>query len=186
MERHKTQTPGDDVRIWDIGVRLFHWALVASVILTYSLTDPRQIHRTLGYVVLGLVAFRLVWGFVGTRHARFITFLPGPARLLSYLRDMLQGREDRYLGHNPAGSVMVVLLLAMLSAVGTSGYMMGMDAFFGQSWVEETHELLVNILLVLVLCHVIGVVHASRRHRENLVKSMITGKKQLHADEHAH
>jgi cytochrome b len=168
------------IQVWDIAVRLFHWSLVAMVVSAYFIIDPRQIHRTLGYIVIGLVVFRLVWGGVGTRHARFVNFIPGPKRLIDYLRDMLRGREDRYLGHNPAGAAMIVLLITALLSVGITGYMMGMDAYFGQSWVEQTHGLLVNVLIVLVVCHVAGVIYASWRHRENLVMSMITGKKDVH------
>lgn len=175
--------PSGRVQVWDIGVRLFHWSLVAMIISAYVIVDPRQVHRILGYIVIGLIAFRLVWGVAGTRHARFINFIPGPTRLIGYFRDMLRGREDRYLGHNPAGAAMIVLLIAALFAVGLTGYMMGMDAYFGQAWVEHTHELIVNILVVLVVCHVVGVIYASWRHRENLVKSMITGKKDLHEKE---
>lgn len=165
------------VRVWDLGVRLFHWSLVTMVTLTYLFDDPRKLHRTLGYIVIGLIAFRLIWGFVGTSHARFTSFVPGPRQLIGYLRNMVKGREARYLGHNPAGAAMIVMLLLTLTGVGASGYMMGMDAYFGEEWVEELHETFVNLLLVLVACHVGGVVFSSWRHRENLVASMITGKK---------
>jgi cytochrome b len=179
MDHQDTSPPNGRIQVWDIGVRLFHWSLVAAVISAYFLADFRQAHRILGYIVLGLIAFRLVWGFIGPRHARFVDFIPGPGRLLGYLRDMLSGREDRYLGHNPAGSAMVVALL-MLCAVGITGYMMGMAAYFGQSWVEHLHELLVNFLIFLIGCHIAGVIYSSWRHRENLVKSMITGNKDIH------
>ena len=165
------------VRVWDLGVRLFHWSLVAMVTLTYLFDDPRKLHQTLGYVVIGLIAFRLIWGVVGTRHARFASFVPGPRQLIGYLRDMAKGREARYLGHNPAGAVMIAALLLTLIGVGASGYMMGMDAYFGEEWVEELHEALVNFLLVLVICHVGGVIYSSWRHRENLIVAMITGEK---------
>jgi cytochrome b len=183
MGLHNSPQSFDRVRVWDLGVRLFHWSLVAMVALTYFLDDPRQLHRILGYVVIGLIAFRLVWGVIGTRHARFITFIPGPHRLLTYLRDMLRGREDRYLGHNPAGAAMILTMLATLSAIGATGYMMGMDVYFGQDWVEHAHKLLVNILLALVAFHIGGVIFLSWRHRENLVVSMITGQKDLHDKE---
>lgn len=173
------------VKVWDLGVRVFHWSLVSMVALTYLFDEQRQLHRFLGYVVLALIAFRLIWGVVGSRHARFVDFIPGPRRLLGYLRDMLRGREDRYLGHNPAGAAMIIVLLATLCAVGATGYMMGMDAYFGQDWVEQTHKLLVNILLVCVVCHVGGVIYSSRKHRENLVVSMITGVKDV-PQTHAH
>lgn len=168
------------VQVWDIGVRLFHWSLVAMVTLTYIFEDPRALHRALGYTVIALIAFRLIWGVIGTRHARFVNFIPGPKRLLNYLRDMLHGREERYLGHNPAGGIMIIVLLTTLGAVGVTGYMMGMDAYFGQEWVEHTHELLVNILLVFVATHIAGVVFSSWRHRENLVAAMVTGMKDAH------
>ncbi len=185
MTLYDTTQSSERVRVWDLGVRLFHWSLVTMVALTYIFDEPRKLHRTMGYVVIGLIAFRLVWGLIGTRHARFVDFIPGPMQLLSYLRDMLRGREGRYLGHNPAGAAMILALLTTLAAVGVTGYMMGMDAYFGQDWVEDTHKTLVNLLLTLVVCHVGGVIFSSWRHQENLVKSMITGEKELNgADEY--
>ena len=172
-----TSASASRVRVWDLGVRLFHWSLVTMVVLTYVFDEPRKLHRGMGYVVLGLIAFRLIWGFIGTRHARFTDFIPSPRRLTGYLRDMLRGREERFLGHNPAGAAMIVVLLCTLATVGATGYMMGMGAYFGKDWVENTHKLLVNILFLFVACHIGGVVFSSRRHRENLVKSMITGQK---------
>lgn len=172
------------VKVWDIGVRLFHWGLVTMTGLAYVFVDPRMLHRNLGYAVIALIAFRLVWGVLGSHHARFVNFIPAPKRLMSYLRDMLARREARYLGHNPAGAVMVVTLLVLLGAVSATGYMMGMDAYFGQSWVEHLHEAAVNVLLVCVVLHVSGVIYASWRHRENLVASMITGQKTTHDTQH--
>jgi cytochrome b len=172
------------VRVWDIGVRLFHWGLVAGVLAAYLSEDSRSLHRIFGYAVMGLIAFRLIWGLVGTQHARFASFLPGPVRLLAYLRDMARGREARHLGHNPAGAAMIVALLAVLGGISATGYMMGMDAYFGVEWVEDAHEALVNGLIVLVMLHVAGVAVASRRHGENLVKAMVTGLKA--ADDPSH
>jgi cytochrome b len=172
------------VRVWDIGVRLFHWGLVAGVLAAYLSEDSRSLHRIFGYAVMGLIAFRLIWGLVGTQHARFASFLPGPVRLLAYLRDMARGREARHLGHNPAGATMIVALLAVLGGISATGYMMGMDAYFGVEWVEDAHEALVNGLIVLVMLHVAGVAVASRRHGENLVKAMVTGLKA--ADDPSH
>jgi cytochrome b len=150
------------------------------VAVAYITEDFRNFHKTVGYVVLGLIAFRLVWGVIGTRYARFAEFVTGPLHLVKYLRDMLNGREQRYLGHNPAGAAMIITLLATLIAVGATGYMMGMDAYFGQDWVEETHEAFANGLLVLIAGHIAGVIYASWHHRENLVVAMITGQKETH------
>ncbi len=177
-QEHQTKSR---IRVWDIGVRLFHWSLVAGVFGSYFLTSPRWLHLWLGYAVAGLIAFRLIWGLIGPRHARFSDFVPGPRRLIAYLHAMWQGREERHIGHNPAGGAMVIALLAMLAAISVTGYMMGMDAYFGVEWVEELHGALVNFLLLLVALHVGGVILASRRHRENLVLAMITGQKE--ADE---
>jgi cytochrome b len=172
-----TYTSIPRVRVWDLGVRLFHWSLVTMVAGAYFLDSPRSLHRSLGYVVIGLIAFRLIWGFVGTKHARFSDFVPGPVTFLRYVGDILRGREARYLGHNPAGGAMIIALLTTLAGVGVSGYMMGMDAYFGASWVEHLHKSLVTVLLSLIGLHVGGVVLSSLRHRENLVVSMVTGQK---------
>lgn len=174
------QTPSASrVRVWDIGVRLFHWSLVASVATTYFIAEQRVWHRWFGYGVMALISFRLIWGVIGGKHARFANFVPGPRKFASYAIDMLRGREARYLGHNPAGGAMIVALLVTLAAVGGSGYMMGMDAYFGVEWVEDTHKALVNLVLALVGLHLLGVGLSSRRHRENLVRSMITGDKDV-------
>ncbi|MGB5559832.1 MAG: cytochrome b/b6 domain-containing protein [Paracoccaceae bacterium] len=172
------------VRVWDVAVRLFHWSLVAMVASAYVFDAPRSLHRSLGYVVIGLIAFRILWGFFGTRHARFSDFVPTPGKLLRYLADIWRSRERRYLGHNPAGGAMVIALLTALASVGATGYMMGMDAYFGAQWVEDAHKTLVNFLVLLVALHVGGVVFSSLRHRENLVLSMMTGEKNAdHGDE---
>ncbi|MGL4321369.1 MAG: cytochrome b/b6 domain-containing protein, partial [Paracoccaceae bacterium] len=149
------------VRVWDIGVRLFHWGLVAGVLAAYLSEDSRSLHRILGYIVMGLIAFRLIWGLVGTHHARFASFVPGPVRLIGYLRDIAARREARYLGHNPAGAAMIVALLLVLAGISATGWMMGMDAYFGAEWVEDAHEALVNGLIVLVILHIAGVAVAS-------------------------
>lgn len=171
------------VKVWDLGVRLFHWSLVLSVAGAWLVVDPRWLHRWIGYGVIGLIAFRLVWGVIGTRHARWADFMPGPGRLFRYLAAMVRGREWRTLGHNPAGAAMIVALLALLAAICATGVMMGTDRYFGQTWVENLHKGLVNGLLVLIVLHLGGVLLASLRHKENLVAAMIHGHK--HRDDPA-
>ncbi len=170
------------IAVWDIGVRLFHWSLVTSVTLSYFVISPRDMHKFFGYTVVALITFRLIWGIIGPKHARFSNFIPGPRKLLGYLRDIARGVEERYIGHNPAGAAMIVALLLVLGAIGTTGYMMGMDAYFGEEWVEDLHKSLVNGLLALVAFHLAGVALASRRHRENLVAAMVTGQKPEDVD----
>jgi len=170
------------IPVWDIGVRLFHWSLVTSVTLSYFVISPRDMHKFFGYTVVALITFRLIWGLIGPKHARFSNFIPGPRKLLGYLRDIARGVEERYIGHNPAGAAMIVALLLVLGGIGTTGYMMGMDAYFGEEWVEDLHKTLVNGLFVLVAFHLAGVILASLRHRENLVAAMVTGQKPEDVD----
>lgn len=167
------------VRVWDPLVRLFHWCLVAAFGSAYLLgEDGGPLHQRLGYVVLGLVALRLLWGVVGSRHARFRDFVPSPAQLMAYLRDSAARREKRYLGHNPAGGAMIVALLLALATTGLSGWLGASDAFWGAEWLQELHELAAHATLLLAGLHVAGVAWSSLRHRENLVRAMFTGKKR--------
>jgi cytochrome b len=168
-----------EVRVWDPLVRIFHWSLVALFITAWATGDEvKRLHEAAGYAILGLVAFRIVWGLVGAKHARFGDFVPRPSTLTGYLRDMVRCRARRYLGHNPAGGAMTIALLAMLLVIGGTGYMMTTDAFWGIAWVEEAHETAVNLTLGLVGLHVAGVILSSLTHGENLMRSMITGRKR--------
>jgi len=167
------------VRVWDPLVRVFHWSLVLAFFGAYLLGDDGgQLHQALGYTVLGLVALRLLWGLVGSRHARFADFIPSYRKLMSYLKDVLAHREARYLGHNPAGAVMIVALLLALIGTGTTGWLLTTDAFWDSNLMEEVHETLANGTLFLVGLHVAGVLFSSLRHRENLVRAMLTGRKR--------
>jgi cytochrome b len=152
--------------------------------LSYVLADYRSLHLKLGYVVLALIAFRLIWGLSGGKHARFIDFVTGPATIVKFLIAMLAGKEKRYLGHNPAGGAMIVVLLLTITAIGISGYMISTDMFFGVEWVETTHKALVKFCFLLIAGHLCGVLYASFRHRENLVKSMLTGLKDAEDKNH--
>lgn len=166
------------VKVWDGVVRAFHWSTVTLFTLAYVIERPRDLHRGLGYALMAILAIRIIWGFVGSKHARFSDFVPTPKRLFAYLRDMAAGREKRHLGHNPAGGAMILALMLTLSGIGVSGWMMGLDAFWGEGWVEDLHEGLVSFALVLVVLHVSGVVFSSLSHHENLVRAMITGVKR--------
>jgi len=142
-----------------------------------SADEWQDLHEIAGYTVAALVTFRVLWGLCGPRYARFKQFVRHPRMVAEYLSDILKGREVRYLGHNPAGGMMVVALLVGLGALTLTGWLYT-DLFWGEEWVEESHELLGNFLLALAGLHVTGVVIASLRHRESLVKSMITGRKR--------
>jgi cytochrome b len=171
--------PSRTVRVWDPLVRLFHWALVAAFAFAWATGDEMQtVHEIAGYTIAGLVAFRLALGLVGSPHARFTDFVRSPAAVAGYLADTARLRARRYLGHNPAGGAMILALLAMLAAICSTGFLMTTDAFWGVEWVEEAHEIAVNLTLVLVGLHLAGVAVASLEHRENLVWAMITGRKR--------
>ena len=173
-------THGDpgSVWVWDPIVRLFHWTVVAGCAINLTFEDGNTFHRAVGYVVAAAVAVRVVWGFAGKGHARFSDFIPTPAALGGYLRQLVSRNEPRFIGHNPAGSVMIFLLLGSLIAVSVTGWMMGLDRFFGNEALEELHETFAMTILVLAGIHVAAAVFESVRHRENLIKAMFTGKKR--------
>lgn len=175
-----TPDPGASrVRVWDPLVRLFHWTVAVGVIANLTfLRHEEAPHIYVGYAVVAALLVRLAWGLLGRGHARFASFVPGPRGLIGYFRAILARREPRYIGHNPAGAAMIVLLMALLTIVGATGWMMGLDAFWGVAWVEAVHEMTANVLIGAVALHVAGTIVESVRHRENLPLAMITGYKR--------
>jgi cytochrome b len=172
-------TPPASVKVWDPFVRVFHWSLAGLFFLAYATGDESEnVHIAAGYAIAGLLALRIVWGFVGSRHARFNDFVRSPGTVLAYLRDVMLLRAPRYVGHNPAGGAMVVALIAMLSGTCITGYMMTTAAYWGSQVLEEVHEAFANLSIGLVAFHVLGVLVASVEHRENLVRAMVTGRKR--------
>lgn len=166
---------GPRVKVWDVGVRLFHWSLVAAIAYEFVFEAGTTAHIWLGYLTIALVAFRVVWGFAGTRHARFADFVKGPLATLRYVFSVFTGHPRRFLGHNPAGAAMVLALLLMVAVTAGTGWAMTTDALWGTEWIEELHEGAANATLVLIAAHVAGVILASWQHRENLVRAMVTG-----------
>ena len=167
------------VRVWDPLVRIFHWSLVASFAVAWLTADDwEDLHEWAGYAVAALVGFRVGWGLLGSHYARFAQFVRGPGTVVAYLGSLSAGRERRFLGHNPAGGAMIVLLILCLSGLCLTGWLYTTDAFWGVAWVETAHELLSDSMLVLIGLHLAGVVLASLRHHENLVRAMITGCKR--------
>jgi len=166
------------ILVWDLPLRIFHWLLAAAfagAFLTAESERWRDVHVMLGYTALALVAFRVAWGFVGTRHARFTSFAYGPSRVISYLRSLATRSPHHYTGHNPAGSWAIYALLAGVVAASGTGLAVYNDV--GGRWLEHLHESVANALLAVVAVHVMGVIAGSLLHRENLVRSMVTGYK---------
>lgn len=172
-------TPAHTNRVWDPFVRIFHWSVVACVILNlFVLEEGDAPHRWVGYAASGLVLARVLWGFIGTRHARFADFFPTPRRLRAYVQALLQGQFHGTPGHNPLGGLMVLLLLSLLLAVGLTGWLQGTDLYWGEEWVEELHEGLANGLLLAAGLHALAAVVMSRLERVGLIRAMVTGRKE--------
>lgn len=166
------------VKVWDPLVRLFHWSLAGLFLANFFTEEGELVHRGFGYAILILIAVRFVWGWIGTRHARFADWVPGPRRVRDYLRQRLAGRSRRQLGHNPAAAVMILALLVGVLLVAFTGWLQTTDRFFGDGWLEELHEVLAYGVLGLVVLHVLAAVGESVHYGENLVASMIHGRKR--------
>lgn len=184
----------NEIVVWDPLVRVFHWSLVASFTVAYLSGEGEvlSLHVWSGYIIGGLILFRLLWGLVGPRHARFADFVFTPATILAYGRDLLRGQAQRYLGHNPLGGAMAIALLAMLAlatltglilygateAAGPlAGLMRGTSHGAGEA-LKEVHEFFSNFTVLLIALHIGGVLVSSLLHRENLMRAMITGRKR--------
>jgi len=166
------------VLVWDFPTRIFHWLLALSFLgamLTSESERYADVHHMLGYTILGLVAFRLVWGLVGTRHVRFGAFAYGPAKVMRYLASVAKGTPEHHTGHNPAGSWAIYAIIVLCLATGLSGWATYND--IGGHLLEKLHEGAANTLLAVVLLHIGGVITSSVLHGENLIRSMITGMK---------
>ena len=166
------------ILVWDLPVRIFHWALAlafAGAFLTAESERLRDVHVLCGYTIVGLIAFRIAWAFVGTRYARIAAIRQTPASLKRYLASLLRGAPERHVGHNPPGALAIPALLGGCLAAAATGY--ATYAELGGEWLEEAHELVAFATLTLVGVHVAGVVVSGLLHRENLVRSMITGTK---------
>mgnify|MGYP001043017983 FL=1 len=172
------------ILVWDWPVRIGHWLLVGTFVLAWITGDSeewRLVHAFAGGTVVGVILFRLLWGFVGTRHARFTSFVRGPGAVLDYVFGLLRGDASKYAGHNAAGGWAIVALLVLGVLSGASGWLVYQN--LGGEWLEEVHEALASGMLTVAIIHVAGVVVSSLAHRENLVRSMLTGFKRGRPDE---
>ena len=185
------------VYVWDVLVRIFHWSLVIAVLLAFYTMKtegapflfPIEIHAKAGYAVLGLMAFRWIWGFIGTYYARFHTFLTSPKTSLSYAKHVIQRRSSPYAGHNPLGGWMVLVLILSLSFQAVSGLFLSDDIFFTgplygslgnefSNLLRSLHALNSQLLMVLIGLHLLAVVIHTVMG-EKLTKAMITGIKNF-------
>ncbi|MCO4799973.1 MAG: cytochrome b/b6 domain-containing protein [Colwelliaceae bacterium] len=183
--------------VWDLPVRIFHWVLVIVLIgLWYTSEQDNgliEIHIKLGYIALGLVLFRILWGFYGTTHARFINFLPSVTKFKSYINDTRRGKVSNFIGHNPLGSLMVIFILFAVLLQATFGLFISDDVFSAgpyngvlsneiEKLLKSLHSNGFNVIATLSLLHVIAVLYYLFFKKQNLIKPMFTGKKLLNND----
>ncbi len=167
------------ILVWDWPVRLGHWLMVGGFTLAWLTGDSetfRLVHVIAGATVLGVATFRLPWGFIGSRYARFVDFVRGPTAVKDYLTSLLRLQPDHHVGHNPAGGWAIVLLLGLGIVTGLAGWAIYND--IGGHLLEEVHEALAATMLTVVIVHVAGVISGSLLHGENLVRAMLNGHKQ--------
>ena len=190
-------THSSQIKVWDPLVRFFHWSLVTAFVIAFITEDDfLSIHSWAGYLILGLISIRFVWGYIGTPYSRFRDFVYSPKNVIAFVKDTFSLKAKRYIGHNPAGGAMVILLMLSLLITTISGVLvlgaeeqLGPLAHWftesGKFWgdvLEELHEFFANFTLLLVFVHVIGVIVESLIHQENLVRSMWTGFKSKKID----
>jgi cytochrome b len=181
------------IPVWDPIVRGFHWILAAAFLIAYiTEEDFLSLHVWAGYILLTAIAVRIVWGFIGTRHARFSDFVTSPSTAMQYVKDTFTFKAKRYIGHNPAGGLMIMIMIVSLIITGITGLLLyGAEehagpfagwfmaaSFFWEDSLEEVHEFFANFTMVLVAIHLAGVLVESVLHRENLVRAMLSGDKR--------
>ena len=183
------------VPVWDLLIRVFHWSLVCFFTFWYLSGGEVQWHYWSGYAISGLISFRVFWGIFGTKHARFVDFIRSPSTVKSYLLSLRDRTSKRHLGHNPAGAVMIVILLLGMAFMAFTGMLL---AGFGGNGplansallaleflpIKALHEIAANLLVAAIFFHLLGVILSSWMHKENLVKAMVTGQKRVEGDLH--
>lgn len=174
----------EKILVWDWPTRFGHWLMAAAFVVAYATGDSeewRLVHVMAGGALAGLVSFRLIWGLIGTRHARFASFLHTPMAAGRYLANLARGRVEHHTGHNPAGAWAIVALLGLGLLAAASGWPVYQE--IGGEWLEELHEGIVNAMLAVVLLHLAGVLVGSLAHRENLARAMLSGRKSGRPEE---
>lgn len=172
------------ILVWDLPTRIGHWLLATAFTLSFLTGDGeewRLVHVAAGYAVAGVIAFRVFWGMAGTRYARFSSFLFSPRSVFAYLGELLKGKPSHWVGHNPAGSYAIYILILLGLATTASGF--AVYAEIGGEWLEDAHDVLSYTMLGMVCFHVLGVIVGSRAHHENLLRSMLDGYKRGKSEE---
>jgi len=165
--------------VWDRFVRVFHWSLVSCVAFNYFvLDDGKSFHQWVGYLATSMVVARIVWGFIGSRYARFSDFFPTPRRVADHVRQVKRGNHSTSLGHNPIGALMMLGLMATVLALGTTGWMQTLDAYWGEEWLQNLHRNIGNALIGMATLHAVAAIVMGRMEKTRLIKAMFTGVKE--------
>lgn len=167
------------IMVWDMPVRVSHWLLVICFAGAWLSSESERwalIHYAFGYTACLLVLIRLVWGLIGTRYARFSQFLKSPRAVIEHFMAMLRGHPHHDVGHNPAGGLVMFALMLLMLLIGFTGYL-SVKEFLG-NFVSEAHEVLASLALGLAIVHIIAAIGMSLIEKQNLVRSMVSGKKQ--------
>lgn len=167
------------IKVWDLPVRICHWVLAGAVLANLAITEEgSSSHELVGYIVAGVVVFRLIWGLIGTKHARFTDFFPTPSRLKAHFNALMEGKNTQELGHNPFAALMMFVLWGLVLTLGITGYFQ-VEMAHSPHWLEEIHEVAANSLIPCIILHIFAAIAMSYISKVNLIKAMITGKKQL-------
>ncbi|NQZ20668.1 MAG: cytochrome b/b6 domain-containing protein [Colwellia sp.] len=178
--------------VWDLPLRVFHWLFAGTVIASWYTSDQDhdliELHIQLGYFALGLIIFRLLWGVVGTKHARFISFVPKPKQLHHYIKNLKQNRAPASIGHNPLGSLMVILMIMLISLQAISGLFINDDIYSSGPYnaivtkdIEQVmaflHHHVFDYMIGAIALHLLAIFYYVRIKKETLIVPMITGRK---------
>jgi cytochrome b len=171
--------PVKSILVWDFPVRVFHWLLVISFAGAWFTSEgesQQMLHYAFGYSACALVLFRVVWGVIGTRYARFSDFIKGPTETMYHIKALLTGKQYSELGHNPVGALVMISLMILILLIGLTGYWT-VKEYLG-NLMSGAHEAISSLALGFVVVHVVAAIAMSFWQKENLVSAMITGKKQ--------
>ena len=172
-----------NIMVWDPLVRLIHWSLAIAILLNGAIVDEESsLHEWIGYFAVGLIGVRLIWGLIGSSHARFSAFPPNPVTAILHLVALSRGDKTVHLSHNPIGALMAYNIWLTVLLLGITGYMMGTISFFGVDWVEEAHEMAFNWLVFSIILHIGGVMFDTWRTGVPIVSAMINGRKRIPED----
>jgi cytochrome b len=166
------------IYVWGKFVRIFHWTLVLSVVANYFLLDDgKTVHQWIGYLAFSMVLARIVWGFIGTKYARFSDFFPTPKRVWLHVQQQARGDREAHIGHNPLGALMMLALLTCILSLGVTGWMQTLDPFWGDEWLQNLHRNIGNILIGMAVVQAVAAIVIGRLERTRLIKAMVTGVK---------